>query len=428
MEQNRTVKILNIFLVVLTVIASIFTAVLIYYKTIGKNKVPSAVTSTYASYVYDSQTGKKLPVLESRYYANYNGSGYEVTELVINCYSGFSKQAVYSRGFQLVRDKNGKIIEYDPTEKPEGFIKDNVWHYDKNQNESFLTGHNYGWGDPMFIDIDNQIYAIKLDGTYTVHHKNFNLGGTIWNGIKNTFTLHWGRDSSAYDEWDEEFQYTWKDLLIKIEKIIKSYSSGTGDYTIPLIDLGDFLHVYSVDENGKISGQPLGANNSENTYINSYFTMDTHYDLRGMVWAEQSIFKSVAGDSQFNISGIETDVNFWKVVNEIELTEQSFEKRYVTVESGYYYSLSTETISELKNFKNSEIVINFNLDNIKSANVLGFDYYSLYGLKISNLTITSSNAKTFKLLTGSLKETGLTNETISLTNVTLENIGSGVDL
>lgn len=50
--------------------------------------------------------------------------------------------------------------------------------------------------------------------------------------------------------------------------------------------------------------------------------MQTHYDNRGMVWAKQSMFSSVAGDSQFNISGIADNVDYWKVTSEVRLTEQ----------------------------------------------------------------------------------------------------------
>ena len=117
-----------------------------------------------------------------------------------------------------------------------------------------------------------------------------------------------------------------KDLLIKVGQILKSSSNGTGDSIISLVDLGDFLHIYPVDDNGQIAAEPLGVN----TIQNSYFTMSTHYDNRGMVWAKQSIFESVAGDSSFNISGINDNVDYWKVETRYNLTEKDFTSRYVT--------------------------------------------------------------------------------------------------
>ena len=209
-------------------------------------------------------------------------------------------------------------------------------------------------------------------------------------------------------------------MLIKVGQILKSSSNGTGDSVISLVDLGDFLHIYEIDENGQVSGEPVG----NRTLTNSYFTMQTHYDNRGMVWAKQSMFGSVAGDSQFNISGIADNVDYWKVTSEVRLTEQDFVARYLTSENGYYYALSTEKINELKNFKNIEINVNFNISNFEDVNVLGLVYYALYGLKIKSLTISSNNQRDFKLLVGSLKDTGLT--TIDTVNVNLININSYV--
>lgn len=84
-------------------------------------------------------------------------------------------------------------------------------------------------------------------------------------------------------------------------------------------------------------------------------------------------------------------------------------------------------MSELKNFENAEINITFDISKLgNNINCLGFDYYALYGIKVKSLTITSNSAREFKLLAGSLKETGLT--AVTTTNIILQNINSGVEL
>ena len=55
--------ILNVSLVIITVIMSVFSLVYAYYATIGKNKLPSGVTSTYATTITDPQSGEELPVI-----------------------------------------------------------------------------------------------------------------------------------------------------------------------------------------------------------------------------------------------------------------------------------------------------------------------------------------------------------------------------
>ena len=403
--KDIAIRIVNIALVVVTVFLTLMSGVLLYYKTIGKDKVPSAITSTYATTVEDPQTGEQLPTIEANYYSNRNDNGYEVIELLFNCYSGISKQAIYSRGFQLVINEDGTKL----------------YQYNRYDGVNFETGHEYEWGDIMVIDINGTTYGVARDGTNTETTKNFNLGKAIWHTISGLFT-GWNYEENAYNYDTKTYEYTFEDLLIKVGQILKSSSNGTGDSVISLVDLGDFLHIYEIDENGQVSGEPVG----NRTLINSYFTMQTHYDNRGMVWAKQSMFGSVAGDSQFNISGIADNVDYWKVTSEVRLTEQDFVARYLTSENGYYYALSTEKINELKNFENIEINVDFNISNFEEVNVLGLDYYALYGLKINSLTISSTTQRDFKLLVGSLKDTGLTS--IETNNVNLVNINSGVSV
>lgn len=403
--KNIAIKTINVALIVVTVFLTFMSGVLLYYKTVGKDKVPSAITSTYATTVEDPQTGEQLPTIEANYYSNKNGKGYEVIELLFNCYSGISKQAIYSRGFQLVINEEGSKL----------------YQYNRYDGVNFETGHEYEWGDKMIIDINGTTYAVALDGTYSVTHKTFNLWKATWHTISGIFT-GWNYTENAYNIESKTYQYTFEDLLLKVGQILKSSSNGTGDSIISLVDLGDFLHIYEIDENGQVGGEPIG----NGTLTNSYFTMQTHYDNRGMVWAKQSMFKSVAGDSGFNISGIADNVDYWKVTSEIKLTEKDFVARYLTSENGYYYALSSAKINELKNFENLEINIEFDISNFENVNVLGFDYYALYGLKIKSLSISAPSQRDFKLLVGSLKDTGLT--TIETNNVKIININSGVSV
>ncbi len=416
------IKIANVALVLVTVMAVLMTLLLIYFKTFGKNKLPTSITSTYATTVYDPVTDRDLPVLEANYYANKNNHGYEVIEFRINSYSGLSKSAVYARGFQMTWDTNGKIIPYvNPTT---GESSD-VFYYDSFNNASFETGHTYGWGDKMYIDLDGDTYAVAMDGTYQTSTTGFDLGKSTGNFFKAFFT-DWGmfsQDSNWNTTTYYDHKYTYVDLLLKIRQIIKSSSNGTGDGVLSLIDLGDFLHIYELDEHGNAKPDPIGYNG----LINSYFTMSTHYDQRGMVWTKQSLFQSVAGDSEFNLTGITDEVEYWQATTTYNLTEQNFVPRYSTADNGFYYVLPTELINELKNYDQIEINVVFNLDNL-NVNVLGFDYYALNGITVKQLTISSTTEREFRLMVGSLKDTGLTAESITTINVKLINTNSGVVL
>ena len=162
--------IFNFALVFFTFVMSVFSLVYAYYATIGKNKLPSGVTSTYATTINDPVTGEDLPVIEARYYANANKNGYEVIELLFNCYSGIGKQGVYSRGFQLVYDKDGNLVK---NKEVDG--NSDIFQYNKYAGVSFETGHEYKWGDKMIIDIDGTTYAVSLDGKYKTTTKKFSF-------------------------------------------------------------------------------------------------------------------------------------------------------------------------------------------------------------------------------------------------------------
>ena len=64
--------------------------------------------------------------------------------------------------------------------------------------------------------------------------------------------------------------------------------------------------------------------------------------------------------------------------------------------------------------------------NFENKNVLGFDYYACYGIKVKSLTISAKSNREFKLMVSSLKDTGLTS--IVTKNVTINNVNSGVEL
>lgn len=414
-------KIANFALVFVTVIAVFASCLLLYFNTLGKDKLPSAITSTYATTVTDPITGEEKPVLEANYYSNKNGTGYEVIELRINCYSGVGKQGIYARGFQMVWDKNGNIVQYtDPTTNE----KSNVWYYDTYDSSSFITGHVYEWGDKMVIDIDGDTYAVALDGVYSYDYTytdGWKIARTVgFMGLN----LLW-EDTSFTKTETITYKFTFEDLLNQMRVIIKSCSNGTGDGVISLIDLGDFLHIYSYDGT-TFSDEPVGGT-TDNSLINSYFTMQAHYDKRGMAWYKQSLFGSVAGDSGYNTTGITDGVDYWKATTSYELTEKDFESRYSESENGFYYILPTSLINELKNYDDVEININFNVSNLE-VNVLGFDYYALNGIKVKSLTIKSSAQRDFQLMVSSLKDTGLTSSNIHLTNINLVNNNSGVDI
>lgn len=408
-------KVLNVFLIILASIGAFMSILYVYVKT-TKPTIYTNSSSTYITSVTNPQTGEKLTPFEVRYFANYNNTGKEVIEFCIRAYSDQNKQAIYYRGYQLVFDSDGSSKLYY-CDGYNGQYWESMHPYDEIDKDGQYKEFYY-------LDIDGKVYAIRLDGFTEVEvrkQNNIPFLRNLGNAIANFVTFHWKQSSvvdycKAYIDEIEPYYYTYSDLLVQMTKLIKSSTQGTGFYRMPLVDLGKFIHVYDVDEVGKADPQPIG----DGGLINSYFSLDITYNKRGMTYAGQSIFGSVEGDSDFNITGIDYDVNYWKAVQTFNLSELDFEKRYSSAESGYYYSLSPKIINELKKYENIEIDVVFNVSNLKNVNVLGFDYYALNGLKINQLTISCNKQMNFTFLVGSLQDTSL--QKVKLHNVTINNV------
>lgn len=404
-------KVFNISLIFVSVVMTIFTCIYGYYLFTTKNLYEHG-TSTYVASYKDPKTGKNVNPFSLNYYENYNNTGLEVLEWRINGYSDQTMTALYGRGYQLVIDRKtgNKLYCCDSYDG----VSWNSMHEYTETNENGQNKHFW------YVSIDGELKAIRLDGSYDYEDKRID-GWKIFRtfGFLGLNLLVEGDNFKIVET--KTYYYTFEDLMLHFRNLIRSCSAGTGDYTLPVVDLGKFIHVYDADKFGTVEQDKIG----DGGQVNAYFSMDVHYDRRGMTYADQSMYGSVAGDSNFNISGVDYNVDYWQSTLQYNIDETDFVARYSSAEQGYYYSLSSDLINELKKYDNLEINIVFDLDKLKNVKVLGLDYYALNGIEVSSLTITSSTQKDFTLSAGSLKDTGLTG--ISTQNVNLINL-SGVEL
>lgn len=399
-SNNGFAKAMDILLVFLGILSILMVA--IYFVYTGNRKgIFTSTTSTFATSVTDPATGEKLSPLAVSYHENYNNLGKEVVEFKIRCYSDIGKQSLYERGYQLIIDEeNGNEL----------------WYYDTVYGMSFASGNRYDETNEegqhkefYLIDIDNELWALRLDGSYQT--KTIDRWRTFGQGMLHLFTFSLaGSFENVYNV--ETHYYTMEELMLRIKEIVKSCSYGSGEYSMPLIDLGDFLHMYQIVD-GKISENSIGFGTLEN----SYFSIDVKYDRRGLAYAGQSIFNSVANDSNYNVTGIDFNVNYWTSANVYNISESDFGYRYSSYENGCYYYLEADLIDELSRYPDLEIYVNFDVSNVE--NVLGFDYFCFNGLKLEKLTIESDVEQNFKLLNGSLNDTQI--DTIYISNVTIQN-------
>ncbi|HBP43620.1 MAG TPA: hypothetical protein DD621_02940, partial [Clostridiales bacterium] len=140
-----------------------------------------------------------------------------------------------------------------------------------------------------------------------------------------------------------------------------------------------------------------------------YIEAKIHIEDRGVTSNRQSIFGVVANDSKYNTSDVE-DVAYWKSQAVVVLTQDNFNN-----DEGYL-TLKSELINYFSRYEDIYVLINLNLDNTE---IKGFNYYALLGIKIDEISITSSTPVEFEILNSALKNTGLEINDIKTNNVSL---------
>lgn len=389
-EPSTIVKIFNLILIIITIFAVGVISMLVYFSYWGKDKVPTALTTAYVTSITDPQTKEEKTVMEVKVMSNEINNGEPMVEFLINSYTDTSRSALIGIGFQLVGD--------------------DLYYYNRTNSGSFMQVTDFNQKEDVFlIDIEDQLIALRLDGTYEVEQiDGWKIVRTI--GFLGLNTLFEGDNYVK----TVSHNYTIKDFMEAIRDTVVSNSNGTGEGTLSLVDVSAYFNLYDATTNEQIKNESLGQYGLQR----SYFNVEYSYSKAGVNWAKQSLFGSVAGDGDYNNSTIDPNKDYWQATSRVELTFDNFEKRTSALDGKDYLYLTPETISKMNLNTAIEIYININLD---GTNVGGFDYYALSNLKnIKEIKITSSVEKSFKILNDALLKTGINSGDIVTTNVTIE--------
>lgn len=362
----------------------------LYYK----NQFPQTTETTYVGGVIDVN-GEEHSFMELNYYSNFNETGKEVAELVFNFYTDENMTNVKSLGIQRVTnlDEEGhKTYEYFWYDiAPEVNI---AW----SSIQEPVAGPN---ANPMYIDINDELFAVQLSGTYTKTTYYAGAANILWGIISNIFTGRWS-DPNSYGYYEyETINYTYEDFFKEAINHLTNSSQGYGEYSLPLVNLSEYFSVKKVDEE---SGQWVEANKT--TFNFNYFNVDCNNSRYGMVYASQSFFDMVAEDFEFNISGLTGEATeYWRHYINYYLDENSFD--LIETEDGYYLEINNDTLNYISQFDNLQLEIELDLDSFTNINILGLDVYGLFGVNTGSLKITSTTQRDFELKDYSLWDTNL---------------------
>lgn len=370
----------------------IFNIGLYYYFNFIITKDPH-ITGAFIGNQVDPQTGVEKSLLEVNVYSNGNNRGKKVVEFVINCFSESTHQKLAPIGVQYV---DGQIYYYSMSNDIKWVSAEPIKFAELIEVDvykgKYQTDLSQATMFPIDIAGDDGNFALAFSGQYETTRWIKNT----WKVIANCFSFGLpsiiaGKEGHS-DLVNVKQAYTLTDFINYCETLATSLSSGYGDTYIDAIDLSAYFGLYKLDSLGKYCDVEMHSASGDSKY---YFSANVHYDNRGMQLAKQSLFGAVAGNSQYNSTGIDS-LEYWRSDVNYMLTNDDFVLNYDVEDEGYYLSIKDSTLRKLNNYT-ANVVCDYTIDlDSFTEKVIGIDYYGLNGVKLKNLSIHSLIPRNFK--------------------------------
>ena len=397
MAKNQTsvgMRIVNIVFCVLFGLCAVVDFAWVYWKFFVDK--PTTTNAVYVQTVTD-QYGNEQNIIQLNYYSNSNNTGEEVMEIQLNYYTDAQKTAVQSTTIQATLQKF--------TVDGLNFEIPKITYYSGGYGSHFIPVQEIQRNEPMYVEIEGEMYSFRLDRTYRELLKSVNIGKAVVGFFNELFGGNSGTDY-AYDYYyGPEKEFTFDDFIIDCWQSLTQTSEGYGDFNLYLVDLSKYFTFYKYNEDTK-QDDPYQV---DATFVRNYFSVKAHVDRFGLTRASQSLVNMFHGDATYNTSGIGEGQEYWASRVNYYLTNDNFEYRSSATNGGYVLTLKQDTFAYLSKFDNLDIYVILNLDEfrVENINIVGLDEYALFGFNVADIKITSSMYTTFKFLNYSLYDTNL---------------------
>lgn len=323
--------------------------------------------------------------LNVEYFSNANNNGIENFSVRLDYYTdteipeknedgSYGEKYTYSTGVQF---KNGCSSAYQCDTNFFSYaytktILNNCFYYNSDGNKSFLATNKLRDMNHWVYDLKGQLCLIEEKGAVQ-------SGNALW-----------VKQGTIYDT----------SLLIKeLYNVVKSLPAGKQLITL---DLSKYYNVYLYDSNSKKFDKNKPSTAENIVFLNCFVNkLDD-----GLVSADQSMFGAYMGKSEWSLYDI-SGSNYWKAITEYDLTiEDCTIKNH---DDGYYLKLQKECIEYIKEFKNLNIRLTIDLDNVylvkEKLDIKGLDKEAFGDLNISEIILKSNENRTFKVYSDSFKIT-----------------------
>lgn len=390
--EKAAITVCTVILVILAVIG-VFIIAAWAIVTLG-DLDPVTTAQAYVNTV-TTKDGEERYFMEIEYWENADGKGKEVFEFTFNAYADINMQTVTGKGIQFVsgetrqglEDLVGKFASIDDVL---GVISGwDTYAYDVDDyGGSWASTDEVEFGDKMYLDIGDVLYAVAMDGTYTVEEKSFNLGKSIVNGLRCIFS-DWNGFNHDENWWDThvyEYEYTMKDFYNEVLYAAAHNNKGYGSSVLNLVNLGKYMSVYEFNDNGQL--EEVTSRDVNDVYFAIKVTR--HYE--GFRRASESSFGQLLGDQFFTT--VDSD-NYYNDYSDTvvlpTLTGKDFDYYDMPSMGGYVAFVKQEVLDELAVGGVREVVVDINVNDgyfAGNTQLIGVAASGFGGLKLKELRVT----------------------------------------
>lgn len=426
--EKAAITVCTVILVILGVVGVLLIAAWAVVSIADLDPVTTA--QAYVNTV-TTKDGEERYFMEMEYWENADGNGKEVFEFTFNAYADINMQTVTGRGVQFVcNDALRKGLEtlvslFYGTDAVLGDL--DGWEsfaYDiDDYGSSWASTDEVEFGDNMFISIGDEIYAAKMDGTYTTTVQSFNFVKSVINFFPVLFTNAAGftNDDNWYDTQVHVHEYTMKDFYNEVLNVAAHTNTGYGSAVLNLVELGQYMSIYRFNEDGQ---QEEVTDHDVNDV---YFAVKVTRHYEGFRRASESNFGQLLGDQFFTTVDSDNYYNDYSSTAVLPtLTGADFDYYEASEMGGYIAVIKPEVLEDLTAGGVREVVVDLNVNDSYfggNTQLIGVATSSFAGLKLKELRVTlyqdTEEVKPFYIFESDTFEsvTGLAIDDVELTSV-----------
>lgn len=379
--MSKGKKVLIIFLTIYFLICAGLIGGYVYIKTIAPDKI---IVDDKQIDLQETQDGTdKKPVIEINYKKNTKNEGLELFEVRWNYFENTNKESFDSIGFQYVSTSSDSKIEWSEyinesylTEYVERKDLQSLWHkvynaytatsYHLTSGETYLYCSSDGYETTlsntedellkkyMTIQIGKDIYLMKLKG-FVIDNAYITNDGNYYDTM-----LSFLMDYHYYSFYTQDYSYINHLLYTKF----KDTAGGSSKYyKFEFADMFDYYKYDSSKEN--FVGEKVSNVEEVIELAKTTILIKINISEEGATTASDSLFGSVKGSGQFNLTGEYITSDYYYYGRDvIVLNQKHFE--FISVPGDYatnVYALKLKSsVEEILSKYEEDIVLEVKID------------------------------------------------------------------